>query len=389
MRQTRLDHNLFDIIWPAMKKAKKERKIDEDINAGIVAPDFDVFVVFQEFLVPVIKDIHCIDVNSDFHPHPDMQYFPPPKSNLPHSARMEIASTPSATSEDATSTINVNLDKSGRMITEAIIECSRNLEDFELPLNLNTGQLEQVERIVTAKLLTTDFARILGEKDVGVYYTMNEVLESPSEIRTVLAANGLLIPLLNNNDPYQAAESLAINGAHWPYGRGVFVSNRNDLVAWVNCQEHLRVLCCTDAQQPAQISAAYVKMGKIMRYLHERIQFRYSYFLGYLAARPSFLGTSLRLTLTLELPHLLNEKENLRHLCTVRGLNMITHENASCIRVCNMQGMGITEWQIFHDFCMAIANILQLEKDLSMENSKHIATMLVNIFRKKKNSLIE
>lgn len=390
MRQTRLDHNLFDVIWPAMKKSDKkstnERFRENYWDAGIVAPDFDVFVVFQEFLVPIIKDIHCIDIHSDFQPHPQMQYFPMRHASyddLMEKSGVELEVDPPL------EMLNLNLDKSGKYIVEGVVECSRNVDHFELPLNLNVGQLEQVERIIIGKLLSMEFSKMIEEKEIGTYYTMNEVLENPSEIRVVLATKGLLIPLLNNADPYQSTESMAVNGQYWPYGRGVYLSHDHDIVAWVNCQEHLRVLCCTDGQSPGNIGRAYTKLGKAMTHLEKKIEFRNSYFLGYLSARPSFLGTSLHLTLTLELAHLIKERENLLHLCNVRGLHMASHPNLNCIRVSNMQAMGITEWKIFHDFCTAVANVIQLEKDLTIESTKHIAAMLVNIFRKKKNSLGE
>lgn len=386
VRQTRIDHNLFDVIWPAMKKRKPQNtnaEIDYDMDAGIIAPDFDVFVVFQEFLVPVIKDLHCIDIHSDFNPQPATQYFP-------------IANAGTSKSNDTTQSLDseqsnneilfINMDKTGKYINGCVIECCRNLERFELPLNLSVGQLEQVERIITGKLLSADFSKVIDERDLGVYYTMNEVLESPSEIRTILAANGLLIPLLNNADPYQRAESAAINGRYWPYGRGVYVSTNLDFVVWINCQEQLRMLCCTSTSAPANIGRAYAKVAKAIMYLSEQIEFRNSYFLGHLASRPSFLGTSLRLTFIMDLPHLMKEPENLQHLCNVRGLRMAPHFNTSSIRVSNMQSLSVTEWRIFQDFCTAVANIIQLEKDLSIDSSNAIATMLINIFRKKKNS---
>lgn len=369
LRQTRLDHNLFDVIWPAMKKRKNRGSLDYTMDAGLVAPDFDVFVVFQEFLVPIIKDLHCISVHSDFQPHPPVQYFP----------EDDVNSIPAI--------MHINLDKTSKYIREGVIECSRNLDQFELPLNLNIGPLEQSERVITGKLLSEAFAAAIDEKDIGVYYTMNEVIENPSEIRPVLAERGLLIPLLDSSDSYQVAESMAVNGKYWPYGRGVYVSCDGDLVVWINCQEHLRLLCCSSTQAPGYIGLAYVKVAKAMSYLNASIEFRNSYFLGYLAARPSFLGTSLRLTVTLELPHLIKEPENLQHLCNVRGLYMLPHTATNCIRVANMQSMSATEWKIFHDYSTAVANVIQLEKDLSMESTKHVAAMLVNIFRKKKNSL--
>lgn len=381
-RQTRLDHNLFDVIWPAMKKSSKERRIDEDLNAGVVAPDFDVFVVFQEFFVPLIKEIHDLSPKENFKEHPKMEFFPPfvVDSEEPPEEQVPIEKN---TPQD----VHWNMDTSAKWITGGIVECSRNLEEFELPLNLTIGKLEQSERVITGRLLTKEFSAVINEEQLGQYYTMNEVLESPSEIRTILATNGLLIPLLDHHDLQQQPESIAINGNYYPYGRGVYVSCSRDLVAWINVQEHLRIVCCTPMSAPADIGLAYSKVGRAMIFLTQKLSFRHSYFLGYLASRPSFLGTSLRITLTLDLPHLVKDRENLRQLCNIRDLHMKTRQNFDSIRVSNTRCMSLTEWQLFQDFCGAVSNVLGLEKDLSMSNSMHIAEMLLKIFRKKKNSL--
>lgn len=381
-RQTRLDHNLFDVIWPAMKKASKERRIDEDLNCGVVCPDFDVFVVFQEFFVPLIKDIHGLSPKENFREHPKLQFFPP---YIVNSETPKAEQSPVAINHPQD--VNWNIDTHNKWVVGGIIECSRNLEDFELPLNLAIGKLEQSERIITGKLLSTEFSAAICEDGLGQYYTMNEVLENPSEIRTVLATNGLLVPLLDHVDTQQQDESLAINGHYYPYGRGVYVSANRDLVAWVNVQDHLRILACTPLSDPADIGIVYSKVGRAMIFLEQKLAFRHSYFLGYLSSRPSFLGTSLRLTLLLEVPHLIKDLENLRQLCLIRGLHMKNRPNFDTVRVSNTRCMSLTEWRLLQDFCDAIQNILQLEKDLSMSNSMHIAQMLLNIFRKKKNSL--
>ncbi|XP_049283109.1 uncharacterized protein LOC125763731 isoform X1 [Anopheles funestus] len=388
-RQTRLDHNLFDVIWPAMKKATKEKRLDEDLNVGIVIPDYDVFVVFQEFLVPMIKDIHCMEATQPFMPHPAMQYFPRYAINdqPTEGGTASAASNNGNVLRENPDSIQLNLDTSGKFITGCVIECGRNLDAYEFPLNLGIAQLEQVERVITSRVLSMDFVRAIGETELGTYYSMNEILENPSEIRTILATNGLLIPLLDHTDPYQTAESIAINGRYWPYGRGVYVSVDTALVVWVNTQDHLRLLCCTESKDPASIGAAYSKVGRAMNYLEEWIQFKHSYFLGNLLSRPSFLGTGLKFTLTLVLPHLRKEQENLRHLCVVRGLHLFTDEDLPSVRMCNMRSLAQTEWQLFQDFSGAITNVVALEKELSMTNSLHIAATLLRIFRKKKHSL--
>lgn len=457
-RQTRLDHNLFDVLWPAMKKNNKERSIDEDLDAGIVIPDFDCYVVFQEFLVPLVLDMHGVkstslmEVPDTASParsysvcsgHNRTMYFPmldmdekeqPPSRAA--SSRRNIADKRMSQDSSQVNVLNeirLNLDTTNTVIKACVVECSRNLDEYELPLNLTIAELERAERLITGKLLTVEFARAVEEADeLGQYLTMNEILDqSTMDLRQVLEANGLMIPILDVSDPQQISESMAINGQYWPYGRGVYISASQTVVVWVNVQEHLRVLSCTEPTERGDIGQAYSKCGKAIEFLEERLQFRQSYYLGNLASRPSFLGTALKFYYTLELPNLARDLDNLRDLCSSRGLQMSArmrnkmrdsgssersnneeqqqqHRNGSghigdtelvadavnlwtmngnVVRVSNRQSMGVNEWQLFMDYCTAVANILQLEKDMSMSNSKHIASMLVNIFRKKRHTL--
>lgn len=378
-RQTRLDHNLFDVIWPAMKKSSNERRIDEDLHAGVVAPDFDVYVVFQEFFVPLIKDMHGLNQKDNFREHPKMEFFPPisAEDNLLRSG-----------SKKKFKDIQWNLDPNAKWISSTVIECCRNLEEFELPLNLTIGKIEQCERALTAKLLSKEFASAIKEDGLGQYYTMNEVLENSSDIRTILATSGLLIPLLDHLDTEQIPESQSINGPYYPYGRGVYISASRTLVAWINVQEHLRVITCSPLAHVGDIGVAYSKLGRAMIFLEQLFNFRHSFYLGYLTSRPSFLGTALRISGVINLPHLVKDPENLRQLCLIRNLHMKTRPNFDSIIVSNSHCMSTTEWNLLQEFNSAVENILKLESEKSDTNSMHIATMMLKIFRKKKNSLV-
>ncbi|XP_067632665.1 arginine kinase Lit v 2.0101-like isoform X3 [Eurosta solidaginis] len=370
-RQTRLDHNLFDVIWPAFRKTSRLRRLEEDINCGIIAPDFDVFVVFQEFLVSLIKDMHCLDINEDFKPHPRIAFYP-----MDNGKRLNTAS--------------FIFDDESNLIQRCTVECSRNLDAFELPLNLTIGQIEQAERIMMAKIFNNRFAEAIRETESGSYYTLTEILEENSEIHATLSKLGLLIQLPNTKDSVQAAESLAFNGNLWPYGRGVYLNSAHNMAIWLNCQEHLRVISASNGVNAANMGAAYTCVGRVITFLERELHFKESYFLGYLQARPSYLGTGLKFTITIKLPNLIKEVDNLRHLCSVRGLNLITnHILRQGVQLVNMQSMGVSEFVLFKDYCTAVTNIISLEKDMSLTNSKHIALMLVKIFRRKKNSLVD
>ncbi|XP_051860133.1 uncharacterized protein LOC117570110 isoform X1 [Drosophila albomicans] len=370
-RQTRLDHNLFDVLWPAMRKTSKLRHLEEDINCGIIAPDFDVFVVFQEFLVPFLKDMHCLNIDADFKPHPRLAYFP-----MDNGERLNTAA--------------FVFDDESQLVTRCIVEASRNLDQLELPLNLTIGQIEQAERVMMSKIFTANFAEAIGETESGSYYTLTELMEPDSEVASMLNNLGLMIPVLDTTDQVQAAESTAFNGALWPYGRGVYINSAQNMALWLNCLEHLRVISSSSSKEPADMGAAYTRVGRAISYLETQLHFKESYLLGYLQSRPAFLGTGLKMTTIVKLPNLMKEMDNLRHLCSVRGLSMVTNRLSKLtVRLINMQSMGIVEYVLFQDYCTAVTNILSLEKDMSLTNSKHIATMLVKIFKRKKNSLID
>lgn len=73
-RLTKLDHNLYDVIWPSVKKLPPEPSfriaLDQDFPAGIVAPDVYSYKVFAEYLEPIIKDYNAIDIHNDLGQHP-------------------------------------------------------------------------------------------------------------------------------------------------------------------------------------------------------------------------------------------------------------------------------------------------------------------------------
>lgn len=379
-RITKLDHNLYDIIWPSVKKLPHEPSfrvaLEQDFPAGIIAPDYYVYKVFVDFLEPIIKEVNCIDVHIDLHSQPEVKFV-----NNSHNDENQIIE------------IDLDLDPHVKNILKSTLDCTRNLEDFELPKYLNVGQLEDVERMLTSALLSKEVANALypnatleelEEKGSGIYYTMNEVLEEPSEARVILASNGLLIPLWNIPD------SERLHGKHWPYGRGVFVSNSGNLAAWINVLDHLRIVTCTSTHRPGNIGQIYSRIYRLITVLSEKLSFKKDEKFGFLTARPTCLGNTLQFNLTVRFPYLIKEPDNLRHLCLVRALHFYrTSSTTDVVRIGNQQCLGVTEMQTFEDFATAVANILQLEKDLAMSNSMHIAALFVNMFRRKKASLID
>lgn len=376
-RVTKLDHDLFDVIWPAVKKLPDNRNIiqtvEEDFPGGIAAPDYYVYEVFHEFLTPLIKDLHNINVNSDLPIHPLSDFKKTSASKLSNEPLVEL-----------------NIDPGDDFVLSGTIECSRNIDGFELPLNLKVGKLEGIERIVTTLLVQEEFTKFTehsnpeSDQKGGTYYTMNEVLEKPSEISASLASNGLLIALCDRDE---IDDSTRLHGKHWPYGRGVFVTEDKSVAIWINVHDHIRVLVSSSIDTPGEIGLPFSKLSYIMTYLHEKLTFIWDQKLGHLSARPTFLGCGVRLSLIVSFPGLSKDADNMKHLCAMRGLQYRETLSTGIARISNYQCLGLNETSCFNDFVTASSNLLHLEKDLSMQNSAHIATMLTNIFRRKRSSL--
>ncbi|CAK1580106.1 unnamed protein product [Parnassius mnemosyne] len=379
-RVTKLDHDLFDVIWPAVKKLPNNKNVvqtvEEDFPGGVTAPDYYVYEVFHEFLLPLIKDLHNININSDLPIHPPSDF----------DTKVSISTSASEPF------IELNVDPSDDFVISGSIECSRNLSDFEMPLNLKVGKLETVERIITTLLMHEKFSSLIekfypeSNQKGGTYYTLNEVLEKPSDICATLAENGLLIALC---DKEEIDDCTRLHGRHWPYGRGVFVSDDKTIAIWINVHDHLRVLVSTPTDASGEIGITYSKMWFIMSHLHDRLDFVWHQKLGYLSSRPTFLGVGIRFSLIVNFPGLSKDSDNMKHLCAVRGLQYRETLNADIARVSNYQCLSTTESNCFNDFATAVTNLLHLEKDLSMQNSAHLTAMLTNIFKRKRNSLAE
>lgn len=391
-RVTRMDHNLFDVIWPALKRygtvtgngsktnsarSNLSNAADEDAGYGVVAPDFESYVVFTEFFDPFIRELHCVTASGDLLDHPSPRFF-----NTEDEGSVEILPDESI----VTAIAQYDLDPTCKFIQAGILEYTRNLADYSLPLTLTVNQLEEVEREITNQLMSPEITDLMAEgsseDEAGTYFTLNEILDQPSRIRTQLAAAGLLLPITE----YELNDDRRLHGKHWPYGRGVYVTTAGDLAAWVNVQDHLRIICRTSENRPGLVGRAYVRVAKLMMIFDQRLNFKRDQKLGFLTARPHALGNTLRFCLIVRLPELSKTPDNLRHLCVVRGLCVRDTIKRDMVRISNQQSLAITELQTLQDFSRAVHNIITLEKEMSLNNSMKIANLITGIFRKRANA---
>ncbi|KAK2575087.1 hypothetical protein KPH14_008817 [Odynerus spinipes] len=390
-RVTRMDHNLFDVIWPAFKKYGNPTTNSKTSGSGhsfvmsiedtadneiVVAPDYESYVVFAELFDPIIRELHCLTASGDLPDHPPTRFF-----DIDESLDDRDLDKMAVSALD-----NYDLDPASKYVQASTIECCRNLEDYTLPLTLTVNQLEDVERVLTSEFMSPEISTIMAEgsseDEAGNYLTLSELLDQPSPLRAQLAAAGLLLPITE----FAIHDARRLHGKHWTYGRGVYVAAAGDLAAWVNVQDHLRVISRTTDNKPGLIGRAYVRLAKVMRLLDQRLQFRKDVKLGFLSSRPYAIGNTLKFTVIVKFPELSKERDHLKHLCVVRGLSVSDTPRKDTFKIANQQCLSISEIQTLQDFLRAVSNILVLEKELTLNNSLRIASMIAGIFRKKPNS---
>ncbi|XP_044592155.1 uncharacterized protein LOC123270250 isoform X1 [Cotesia glomerata] len=398
-RVTRMDHNLFDVIWPSLQKyqtlnnsnynhysqssqassalsSRSMVDIDSDLDMIVVAPDFESYYVFAELLDPLIRNLHCVTTTGELPDQPDPSFFSE-DSEVDENANI---------SENISTITGFDIDSSGKYISAGTVDACRNLEAFSLPLTLTINQLEETEKQITGVLISAEVSLVMAEgsseDEGGIYYTLNEILERPSDIRMRLAAAGLLVPI----NETEASDEKRMHGRHWPYGRGVYVASAGDLAVWVNVQDHIRIIACTSENKPGQIGKAYVRIAKVLTILDKKLRFKKDKKLGFLSARPSAVGNTVKFSVIIKLQGLSRKMDHLKELCIVRGLKAMETMRSDTFRISNQQSLSITELQTLQDFINAVVSIISLEKEMIFNNSMNIASLIVNMFRKKSSA---
>ncbi|XP_049958096.1 uncharacterized protein LOC126474660 [Schistocerca serialis cubense] len=357
-RQTRRDHCLLDVIWPAARRdaavtaaaaagngpPADPDQLDEAVYlcGGALAPDAESYAVFAELMVPLACELHVLAG-----PHQVPADHPPSSFRSDRDLRE---------GDDALLALP-DVDSSGKCVRDCTGEVCRNLDGLPLPLGMTLSELEMVER----KFLNELEGGALEGGDVsdGVYVTLQDVLDGRGDLLARLRAEGLAIPL----PPAQSVGSASlINGPHWPHGRGVFLSADGEAAVWLNVQEHLRVV--VRARRPADCVA---RLERALARLSAAASdgFARDRRLGFVVARPCALGCALTLTARARLPRLSRDQRALRRLCAARGLRVGTAGPAHAPPLLLLSArrlLGVDESTAAEEFCTAVANVVQLEQ---------------------------
>lgn len=414
-----------------VKKKVEVAQVDPSENGGIVAPDSESYEVYKEVLDPIVKGIHGLDPNTELKKHPDSEFHSKTKIKttrtqiLREELRQKRAEealkkaeedeneqkkwikkekevnvlvvdheAPEEEPEEESPVLEImDMDPTGKYVLSARVECSRNLDKYHLPKCLRGEELELVEKklqtalkyqgLVGAEKVVVNGGAIQGFGEGGHasenYFSLHDIMAGPSGVRTKMAANDLLVRL---SEPSGGVHCRMINGQSWPEYRGVYLSLPGNLAAWVNVQDHLRVVCSSRIDAPGNIGEAYGRVALLLTALDQHLTPKRDPTLGFLSSRPACLGNTVRLQATVRLPRL--PREEVEEMCEASNLVLTDTDIGDHVyKIRNRQSLGLTEYETYDNFTSTVSSVVTAERSIAEEKSKQVSTMLKNMFNKK------
>ena len=291
-----------------------------DSHLGLYAPDVESYSVFKKLFEPVIRDYHKV------------------KGRLQH---------PASNWEDKEGKIGVF---PGNFVKSTRIRIARNLEGYPLNSKMSKEDYLRLEKEVRNVLeaLTGDLS--------GTYLSLSEM--SPVD-QEKLVSDHLMFA--------ECDEYLLDGGAcqHWPHGRGIFLNKDRTFVVWVGEEDHLRII---SIETGAHLGSVFRRLSKAINILDSNLQFVTSPSLGYLTYCPSNLGSTLRASVHISLPHYFHRQDIQRDAeplgLQVRGAGGEHRgEGGGVWDLSNIRRLGMSETEIVSSVFISVSKLIKMEEE--------------------------
>lgn len=152
----------------------------------------------------------------------------------------------------------------------------------------------------------------------------------------------------------------------WPSSRGIFLNLTKTFAVWVNEQDHLQVM---SLQEGGNLNMVYGRMRKGLQFLEKNLEFAKHDRLGYLTFCPCNLGNTIRASVHIMLPKLVNQKKKLATLLKKYKLDLRPVEgDTEIVDISNRRRLGLTEVASLKELQTGIQALIKAEKGIKPEN---------------------
>ena len=250
----------------------------------------------------------------------------------------------------------LNPDPDGTYIMSARVRVARNIKDMPFRKVQDLKSTLETEKLISSALSSLD------GKLSGTYYPIKSLSEE--DIKNLVETNLLFTDM-------KKSETFIVSGIakdFTPEGSGIFYNQDKTFTAWINEEDHLRLI---SIKKGSDMKATFQTLVESINKLSKNLSFEKHDRYGYLASCPSNIGTGLRASFLINLPKLSKDKKKLEELASKYSLDIRGHYGEednnpdSCIfDISNSIRIGETEVDLINNLILATAEIIQTEKTM-------------------------
>lgn len=251
-----------------------------DSQMGAYAMQPDDYEQFAELLEPMIRTHHQIEQNVEI--------------EQPH--------------DWDTNSVTCDLGAiDGRLKEVSMrVRVARNLSTFPLP-----GAMSKKQRIALEDCVSVAFESLSEDTAFGGRYlsiTPGSTLEiDTAEYDRRVASHQMFRDM--SGDRFLNVAGIS---ADWPFGRGMYVSEKEDFLVWVGEEDHLRIMAM---QRGGNLNTLFGRLRSGLEHLQELLPpFATSPRFGNVTSCPTNLGAGMRASLHMKLPNLTANGSDLSQL---------------------------------------------------------------------------
>ncbi|MHA1522865.1 MAG: hypothetical protein ACTSY1_00510 [Alphaproteobacteria bacterium] len=228
------------------------------------------------------------------------------------------------------------------------VRVARNVKSFPLP-----GAMSKQQRVALEGIAVQAFARLSEDSAFGGTY-LSITPGAANQIDAGEYNRRVAVHQMFKDMSADRFLNVAGISAHWPHGRGMYVSEAEDFLVWVGEEDHLRIMAMQDG---GNLNALFERLRQGLERLQDLLPaFATSPRYGNITSCPTNLGAGMRASLHVRLPVLTSNGRDLTELkrkATALGLAVRgaggEHSDAGdggLVDISPIARLGVTEMEI-------------------------------------------
>ncbi|XP_046899681.1 zgc:172076 [Hypomesus transpacificus] len=232
------------------------------------------------------------------------------------------------------------------------VSVARCVDDFCFPTHCSRGERRKLLTLAKKAL------EQLSEEFPGKLYSMEKLTEDQEEM-------GLIV------DAPSSSQFRTGVARDWPDSRAVWVSKDCSLGIWINMEEHIKLVTMrSDANIAEAFKCICINTLKLEAlYKKLRHPFIWKQHLGWVVSSPADVGTGLRASVRVRLPHLFTHNR-LQDVLKRLRLRMENTDELDVYNVSNVPTIGFNEVSLTQLVVDGVKLLIVMEK--SLENGQSI-----------------